>query len=137
MNANNNVVGGTIVQLLQNIGSLTLPVEVLDDPVFTMFSDGSVSLPPRNDPGRRNPFSALSGSGNATSINPTAADSLVSKMQAEIIQEPTELIAPEAVPSVTIETKTTGSVTTKSTPTTTSTTGTTSSKTTPTTKKQN
>ena len=64
-------IGGTIAELLRNITSITLPTEILNDPVFSMLSDGTVTLPPRNDPGRRNPFSALSGSGTATSINPT------------------------------------------------------------------
>lgn len=114
-----NAVGGTIVQLLQNIGSLTLPVEVLDDPAFAMFSDGSVSLPPRNDPGRRNPFSALSGSGNATSINPTAADSLTNKSTTEIIQNPTAevptAVVEETKTTITVPKSTTTTTTTKTT----------------------
>lgn len=71
-------VGGTIVELLRNIGSITLPDDIFSDASFSMLNDGTVSLPPRNNPGRRNPFSTLSGSGTATSINPTVPDSKVS-----------------------------------------------------------
>lgn len=133
INTTSGAVGGTIVQLLQNIGSLTLPVEILDDAAFGMLSDGSVSLPPRNDPGRRNPFSALSGSGNATSTNPTAADSLINKMQSEIVQEAAVAPVVSEVVAPTTETKTTS----PSTKTTTSGTSSTTTKTPSSTKKQN
>lgn len=70
-------VGSTILDLLKNVDSITLPIEVLSSNAFASLSDGTVILPKRNDPGRRNPFSTLSGSGTATSINPSVGPDLL------------------------------------------------------------
>lgn len=60
----------TIGNLLSNVSTLSLSDDIFRSNAFKMLSDGTVTLPPRNDPGRRNPFSELSGSGTTTSINP-------------------------------------------------------------------
>ena len=66
--------GDTIVNLLSSVSTLSLPDDILRNENFLKLSETSVELPPRNDPGRRNPFSELSGSGTAKSINPNSAD---------------------------------------------------------------
>jgi hypothetical protein len=66
--------GNAIVSLLRNVSALSLSSNVLESESFKKLSETRVDLPPRNDPGRRNPFSELSGSGTATSINPNTTE---------------------------------------------------------------
>jgi hypothetical protein len=66
----NTPANDSVLKLLKNIDDLTLPTDVFSSNAFSLLSDGTVALPQRNDPGRRNPFSTLSGSGSATSTDP-------------------------------------------------------------------
>lgn len=83
----NNQVGSTILDLLKNVDSITLPVDILSSNAFASLSDGTVILPKRNDPGRRNPFSTLSGSGTATSINPSVGPDLLKNTPAPTVTD--------------------------------------------------
>lgn len=117
----NTAVGGTIVELLRDIGSITLPDDIFSNNAFNLLSDGTVSLPKYTESGRRNPFSALSGSGTATSINPTISDQVktptaltptpdVQNVPTTTVPEPTAVTStPTSTTTSTSSTKTTTS----------------------------
>lgn len=68
--ASGNATGSQLLSLLNRVTTLTLNDDIFANPAFALLSDISITLPPVDARGRRNPFAPI-GAGNAIIVVPT------------------------------------------------------------------
>lgn len=89
----NTLANTSVLKLLQNIGDINLPTEFFSSKEFSLLSDGTVTIPQRNDPGRRNPFILPFGSSETSSTTPETSGTPTDNTN--LLSEPEKPVLPK------------------------------------------
>jgi hypothetical protein len=68
--------GDQVVALLRNLSVIQLNDAVFQNPGFSLLRDLSITLPPVNSQGRRNPFAPISGDNSSLIVNVQATSTV-------------------------------------------------------------